>query len=313
MAEKGEGVTVLGIFAADATYRIERMPRMGETVLGRSFSLGPGGKGSNQAVAAARLGATTRMVTKLGDDTFADLAEATWREAGVSSHAVRDGSLATGSAGILVNDASGDNVVIVVPGAGGALDGSDVERAHTAFTEAKVVLTQLEQPLAAARAALAAARDAGRTTILNPAPAGAIDDGLLALCDWVTPNETEASALSGVEVADEASAEAAARALMERGARGVVVTLGEAGALIVDQDGSRRVPAFDAGRVVETTGAGDAFNGGLAVALSEGLSIDDAARFGCAVAGISVTRAGAASSMPTREEVDALLARSGRG
>ena len=304
------GVVVVGIFAADAAYRLDRLPRMGETVLAHAFALGPGGKGSNQAVAAARLGAPTRFVGRLGDDLFADLAERTWAEAGVRSLAPRVPGEATGSAGILIDHATGDNAIAVAPGAAASLDADAVESVRDAIGEASVLLTQLEAPMAATRRGLEIARDAATASILNPAPAAALSDDLLALCDWMTPNESEAAALASMEVVDAASAERAARALMERGAGrggGIVVTLGEAGALLVTQAGTEHVPARSVGRVVETTGAGDAFNGGFAVALAEGASPAEAVRFGCAVAGLSVTRPGAAASMPARGEVEALL------
>ena len=308
------GVVVLGVFVADAAFRTPALPRMGETVLGRSFALGPGGKGSNQAVAVGRLGGRVTMLTRLGDDAFARLAEATWREAGVEARAVRDPESYTGSACILVDDASGDNAIVVAPGAGGTITPAHIEAERATIEGASVLVTQLEQPLAAAARALAIARKAGTTTILNPAPAESLNDDLLASCDWITPNESEAEALTGLAVADEAGARAAADALLGRGVGsgprdgGVIVTLGERGAFLATRNGSTLVPAFAAGEVVETTGAGDAFNGGFALGLSEGMAAGDAVRLGCAVAGLSVTRAGAAASMPARAEVDALLA-----
>lgn len=300
-------VVVLGIFAADATYRVQVLPRMGETVRGESFALSPGGKGSNQAIAAARLGADASLISRLGDDAFADLAEGAWRKAGVTSLVLRDGRSATGSAGIMVDARTGDNAIVVCPGAADEIGTVDVERHAALIGEADVFLTQLEQPLPAARRGLEIAREAGVTTILNPAPAAELDDALLALCDWITPNETEAQTLSGIEATDAASARAAADALRSRGVRNVVVTLGENGALATTADGTTHCPAHSAGAVVETTGAGDAFNAGFAVALAEGRDLADALRFGCAVAGLSVTRAGASASMPTREEVERAL------
>ena len=300
---KRSSVTVLGAFCADATYRGSRQPRMGETVLMTSFALGPGGKGSNQAVACGRLGAPTRFISRLGDDAFADLAERTWRDAGVEAHAPRDGASYTGSAGIFVDDTSGDNAIGVAPGAANELTVEHVEAARMAIESASVFVSQLETPLEATQRAFEIARAAGVITILNPAPAAELPDALVALCDWLTPNESEAETLTGVPVHDDGGAERAARALMERGAGGAVITLGERGALVCTADGATHVPAQASGPVVETTGAGDAFNGGFAVALSEGQSPVEAARFGCAVAGMSVTRFGAAASMPTRDEI----------
>lgn len=305
------GIVVLGVFVADAAYRTDRLPRMGETVLGHAFALGPGGKGSNQAVAAARLGGNVTMLTRLGDDAFADLAEQTWAEAGVRSAAVRDPESYTGSAAILIDHGSGDNAIIVSPGAGGTLSAAHMDGHRTTIEGASVVMTQLEQPLDAAQRAFAIAREAGATTILNPAPAADLPDDFLSTCDWITPNESEAETLTGIEVASEDGARRAADALIARGigaSGGVVVTLGERGVLLHTRNASAIVPAFRAGNVIETTGAGDAFNGGFAVGLASGLAPIEAARLGCATAGLSVTKAGAAASMPSRREVDELLA-----
>ena len=301
-------IAVLGIFVADATYRTPRLPGMGETVLGRSFALGPGGKGSNQAVAAARAGGDVTFVTRLGDDDFADLAAATWAQAGVTPAAVRDGASHTGSACILVDDATGDNAIVVAPGAAADLGPADVDAHADAIRGARVLVTQLEQPPDAARRALALAREAGTTTVLNPAPAAPLDDALLSLCDYLTPNESEAAALSGMAVETPDDARRAADALRARGVSTVCVTLGALGALVRGEGIDVQVPAFAAGAVVETTGAGDAFNGAFAVALAEGRGPVEAARFGCAAASISVTRPGAAASSPARAEIEAMLA-----
>lgn len=302
-------VVILGVFVADTTYRAQRMPRLGETVLGRSFVLGPGGKGSNQAVAAARAGAEVQFISRLGADDFAALARATWEEAGVTPVITDDPESHTGAAFIFVEDATGDNAIIISPGAAARISPADIEANAGLIRRAGVFVTQLEQPLDAAVRALQIAREAGVTTILNPAPAAELPEGTLALCDLVTPNESEAEALTGVAVADVAGAEAAARALISQGARAAIITLGERGALWSDGVRSIHVPAFIAGPVAETTGAGDAFNGALATALAEGMDPVSATRFGAACAAISVTRPGAAPSMPTRAEIDALLTR----
>lgn len=303
-------IAILGVFVADATFRAKRQPRMGETVLGERFALGPGGKGSNQAVAAGRLGARVRFVTRLGDDAFADLGERTWREAGVEPVVVRDPASYTGAAYIYVDDRSGDNAIIICPGAGGTIAAGDVERAGDAIRGADVFVTQLEQPVEAAVRGLELARAAGVTTVLNPAPAVALDDAVLELADWVTPNESEAGLLTGIDVAGLDDARRAGDALLARGAGGVVLTLGAAGALLHTRQHSAHVPAVACGPVVETTGAGDAFNGGLAVALARGDEPPAAVRFAAAVAGVSVTRPGTAPSMPTAAEVADVLARS---
>jgi ribokinase len=302
-------IVILGIFVADTAYRADRMPKMGETILGQSFVLGPGGKGSNQAVAAAMAGGRTHLVTRLGKDDFAAIARATWTKAGVRPEVTEDPESYTGAAFIFLEAATGNNAIIVSPGAAARIIPADLEAKAELIRSASVFVTQLEQPIPAARKGLEIARAAGVRTILNPAPAAALDDAFLALCDCVTPNETEAETLTGLPVTSVAEAEAAADALLARGVGAVVITLGGNGALYRDRSRSVHVPVISAGPVVETTGAGDAFNGGFAVALSEGMDVVDAVRFGCATAGISVTRPGTAPSMPARREIEALLAR----
>jgi len=302
-------IVILGIFVADTAYRAERMPKMGETILGRSFVLGPGGKGSNQAVAAAMAGGATHIITRLGKDDFAQIARSTWARAGVVPEVTEDGESYTGAAFIFLEHATGNNAIIVSPGAAARITAADLDAKAGLIQGASVFVTQLEQPIEAARRGLEIARAAGVTTILNPAPAASLDDAMLALCDYLTPNESEAETLTGLPVTTLAEAERAADALLARGVGAVVITLGGNGALYRDRSRSVHVPVISAGPVVETTGAGDAFNGGFAVALSEGRDVVEAVRFGCATAGISVTRPGTAPAMPARSEIDALLAR----
>jgi ribokinase len=304
-------IVILGVFVADTAYRADRTPRRGETILGTGFHLGPGGKGSNQAVAAARAGGDVHFVSKLGRDTFADLALATWAEAGVTPAVSRHDDGYTGAACILIDAATGDNAIIVCPGVAGTLSPADMEARADLIGGASVFVTQLEQPLDAAMTALRIARDGGARTILNPAPAAPLPPGMLALCDIVIPNESEAEALTGMPVGSEAEVTMAAAALRAQGAGAAVITLGARGALYHDAERTVMVPALSAGPVVETTGAGDAFTGGFAAALAAGRDPVEAARFGCATAAISVTRPGAANAMPTRAEILALLGESG--
>jgi len=311
--ETGKPIVILGVFVADTAYRATRQPRMGETLLGSGFKLGPGGKGSNQAVAAARLGADVGFITRLGRDPFAEMALKTWSEAGVRPAVIETPESYTGAAYIFVEEASGNNAIIVCPGAAMLLSADDIDAKAEMIRSAGVFVTQLEQPIEAAMRALAIAREAGVTTILNPAPAAALPSEVYRLCDYATPNETEAEELTGIKVTSLEDAERAAAALLGKGVGSAVITLGERGALFHDGRQARHVPAFDAGPVVETTGAGDAFNGGFAVGLARDLSPADAVRFGCAVAGISVTRPGTAPSMPDLAEVEALLARAKAG
>ena len=302
-------VVILGVFVADTAYRADRQPRMGETILGKSFALGPGGKGSNQAVAAARAGADTRMLTRLGQDAFGDMAMAIWAEAGVTPEVIRAADSYTGAAFIFLEAATGNNAIIICPGAAAAITPADVDGWSGTISAARVFMTQLEQPIDAAIRGLQIARSAGATTILNPAPAASLPEGMLALSDWVTPNESEAEGLTGIAVSSITSAEAAAKALMAQGAGAVIITLGGNGVYLHDGTEGQHLPVISAGPVVETTGAGDAFNGGFAAALAGGAAPRDAVRFGLATAGISVTRPGTAPSMPTRAEIEALATR----
>ncbi len=301
-------VSILGVYVADTTFRADRQPDMGETILGKSFALGPGGKGSNQAVAAARAGAETHFISKLGDDAFADMARAIWAEAGVVADVVTDPDSYTGAAYIFVDDATGNNAIIISPGVAATISLQDVEAQAAIIRASDVFMTQLEQPIEAACAGLSIALEAGVKTILNPAPAADLPDEMIALSDLVTPNESEAEGLTGVKVTSDDTAEAAARILIDRGAGAVIVTLGENGALYVDAAQSVKVPAISAGPVAETTGAGDAFNGAFAARWSDGATAEEALRFAAATAAISVTRPGTAASMPDKSDVEALLA-----
>jgi len=297
-------VVILGVFVADTAYRADRMPKMGETIMGNSFALGPGGKGSNQAVACARMGADTHIISKLGQDDFANLALDTWAEAGVTPHVEQVAGSYTGAAYIFIEERTGDNAIIIAPGAAALISIADIEEQAELIASADVFVTQLEQPMPAAMRALEIARAAGVTTLLNPAPAATLPDGMLALCDYVTPNETECEALTGIAVRTEADAAKACDALREHGVKTPIITMGEQGAYLY---GHGLVPAVNAGTVVETTGAGDAFNGGFAAVISENMSPLRAARYGCATAGLSVTKAGTAPSMPSRASVEVLL------
>jgi len=303
-------VVILGVFVADTAYRAARQPKMGETILGSSFALGPGGKGSNQAVAAGMAGASVGIVTKLGKDPFADIARATWEKAGVTSLATHHADSYTGAAYIFVDDATGENAIIVCPGIAGTISIADIDAQAKSISNCKVFMTQFEQPLDAAERALGLAKSSGAVTILNPAPAAEAPASMLALCDYVTPNESEAEAITGTSVRSPEDAARAAEVLLDKGAGAAIITLGENGCLFHDGTEPVHVPPLSAGAVIETTGAGDAFNGGLAAALAEGKAPLDAVKFGTATAAISVTRAGTAPSMPSRSEIDALLSSS---
>ena len=300
-------VTVMGSYVADMAFRTEKLPAWGETYMGKEFRLGPGGKGSNQAVAAARAGARVSFISKLGRDALGDIARQTYREEGIDTRHLLETEEATGAAAIILDAKSGENAIIVVPGACFGLTPEEVAEARELIAASAVFLTQLELALPTVEFGLELAHSLGVTTILNPAPGCSLAESIYPNCDYLTPNESEAEVLTGIRVGSLADAELAADALLGRGVGTVVVTLGAQGALVKNAQLREHVAAVDAGPVLETTGAGDAFNGGFAVALAEGRGIVDAVRFGCAVAGISVTRAGTAPSMPRRGEVDRLL------
>ena len=302
-----QGVAILGIYAADLMFMATRQPEMGETLIGSKFAIGPGGKGSNQAVAAARAGAKVTFISRVGQDTFGDAALAMYKKEGIATLIPQDENHATGAAYIFLQQGTGANAIIVVPGAAGQVGLADVEAARDAITNSAVFMVQLETPVAAALASLKLAKENGVTTIFNPAPATKLEDGIYALCDYCTPNESEASLLTGIEVKDLASARKAADVLLAKGVGTALITLGGQGSLLHGKSKSVHIPIFNAGKVVDTTGAGDAFNGGLAAALAHGASAEEASRFGSATATISVTRMGTAPSMPYLHEVEALL------
>ncbi|MGV1952610.1 ribokinase [Agrobacterium vitis] len=311
----GKGVSILGIFVADTAYLAARLPVVGETITGSGFSVGPGGKGSNQAVAAARAGAragegaNVSFISKIGRDTFGDLALKTYADAGVLPKLTVMDDQPTGAAFIYVNDKTGDNAIIVYPGAAGTITIEDVEAARQTVETSAIFVTQLEQPAEAAHHGLMIARKAGATTIFNPAPAEPFPDAIYPLCDYIIPNETEAAALVGFPLDTIEDARRAGDVLLERGVGTAIITLGSRGVLFHSADASVAVPAIAAGPVIDTTGAGDAFVGGFAAALADGLAPLDAVRFGCATAGIAVTRRGTAPAMPERSEIEAFLRR----
>lgn len=295
-------IVVVGSFNADLVSYMERMPRPGETVHGERFATGAGGKGSNQAVAAARLGADVTFIGRVGNDVFAELAYEIWDAEGVNRKFVkRDSEVATGVAPILV-DSSGENMIVVVLGANKRIQPSDIDAARERIAEADMLVVQLEVNLDIVPYALKTAKAYGVTTILNPAPAAAISAETIQLADYLTPNETELETLSGGPIDD---VEGAARALLTRDDQTAVVTLGAEGARIVTPEDSVNAPTF-AVDAVDTTGAGDTFNAALAVGLSEGMALSDAVRFANAAAALCVTKPGAADSAPYRADVDAL-------
>jgi ribokinase len=299
-------IVVVGSFNTDLLVRTPRMPVRGETILGSDYQTGPGGKGANQAVAAARLKADVAMVVKLGTDDLGDRAERSLRNEGIATDFVlRTSATHTGVAFIIV-DAEGENMIVVAAGANEILTPEDVEAAREAIVTADVLLVELEVPLETVSYALRVAREAGVLTVLNPAPGQPLGAEMLQLVDVLTPNETEAQLITGRSIGNVAEAESAAWSLLDMGVGRVVVTLGANGALIVAPEGAQHIPGRRV-QVVDTTGAGDAFNGALAVALAEGQRMAEAVAFANAAAALQVTKVGTAPAMPYRADVEAFL------
>jgi ribokinase len=295
-------VTVVGSLNMDLVARAPRIPQPGETIIGDDFRTVPGGKGANQAVAAARLGAQVSMVGRVGRDAFADPLLNNLAAAGVDhTFVTQDPEAATGVALIVVDDA-GQNSIVVASGANMRLSLADVDGAEAAIAAADALLLQLESPLETVTRAAKVARAHGVKVILNPAPARSLPGALLSLVDVLIPNESETALLTGMPVGDQAEAEAAATALRGLGVGTVILTLGERGALLAREEKTELFPAFDV-TSVDTTAAGDAFVGGFAVALAEGQSLAEAVRWGNAAGALATTKLGAQPSLPTRQEV----------
>jgi len=300
-------ICVVGSANVDLLCKLPRMPKMGETLIGSSFHLNCGGKGSNQAAMAAKLGADVTMVTKLGRDPLGEMAFRNYQNLGIDTrHVYWDEAHFTGVAPIFVDEA-GRNMIVIFPGANLTLTPKEVREASDVICAADVVVCQLEIPVECSLEAFRIARDAGVRTILNPAPAmPAIPQELLQLCDIVAPNETEAEILTGMTVATLKEAQAAGSVLLVRGPHAVVITLGERGALLLNGKDVAHVPSVKV-RAVDTTGAGDAFVGSLAFFLGEGSQLRQAVERSNAVAALSVMKVGAQASFPSREEVERLI------
>ena len=300
-------VTVVGSLNMDLVARTPRIPQPGETIIGGDFHTVPGGKGANQAVAAARLGAQVSMVGRVGRDAFANPLLENLAAAGVDHTFVTQyPGAATGVALIVVDDA-GQNSIVVASGANMRLSPADVDAAEAAIAAADALLLQLESPLETVTRAAEVARTHRVTVILNPAPARPLPAALLSLVDVLIPNESETSLLTGMPVGDQAEAETAAAALRESGVGTVILTLGDRGALLAREGETERFPAFDV-TPVDTTAAGDAFVGGFAVALAEGQSLAEAVRWGNAAGALATTKLGAQPSLPNRHALEKLLA-----
>ncbi|WNS41429.1 ribokinase [Paenibacillus sp. MMS20-IR301] len=300
------GIVVIGSLNMDMVVRAERAPEAGETLFGQAFALSPGGKGANQAVAAARLGAEVTMIGRVGKDSFGSgLLEVMKQEQIQTDYILMSESESTGVASIVV-DGAGENRIIVVPGANLEMKPEDIAALEAVIREAGIVVMQLEMDLEMCEAAAAIAFRHGIPVILNPAPARALRSELLQHVTYLTPNETEAGILAGISVESIDDAERAARLLLLKGVRHVIVTLGSKGALIVNAAGSLHVPGFPV-QAVDTVAAGDSFNGALAWQLTRGKTLDEAVRFANAVGALAVGKTGAIPSLPRLEEVKRFL------
>jgi ribokinase len=307
-----KNILIVGSSNTDMIIRVPHIPLPGETILGGEFSMAPGGKGANQAVAAARAGGRVTFVARVGHDLFGAEALKNFEADGINARfVVRDGRAASGVALINVGD-DGENSISVASGANALLAPEDVLRAEKAFEGADIVLMQLETPVETVRAAAELASLRRIPVILNPAPARGLADDLLKSVSVITPNESEAEILTGIKVGTETDAKRAAVALRARGPRLVIITLGDQGCYAAGDDFGGPVPAFKV-RAVDTTAAGDVFNGALAVALAEKKPLLEALRFASAAAALSVTKPGAQPSAPTRQDIEDFLALNSRG
>ena len=296
-------ILVVGSSNTDMVIKAAHLPRPGETILGGTFFMNPGGKGANQAVAIARLGGPVTFICKTGSDIFGHQSQQLFEEEGINTSYVFSDSGNPSGVALITVDEKAENCIVVASGANANLLPSDLEKAEEAIERADLVLMQLEVPMETVRFVADIAWQKGKKVILNPAPAHPLPVDLLRHLYLITPNETEAEMITGVKITDGSSAAEAARALSGMGVQHVIITLGSKGALIYSNGKAEMVPALKV-EAVDTTAAGDVFNGALTVALSEGRSLKEAARFACKASAISVTRVGAQSSAPYRNEVD---------
>ena len=298
-------ICIFGVFVADLCFFGNKIPAKGETVLGNNYIVGPGGKGSNQAIAAARLNGEVNFITKLGKDSHSEMALSLYKEAGVNvGSVIQDPNLSTGVAGIMI-DENGNNAINIFAGAAANLKNEDIDKNLQLLKKSKVFLTQMETPDITTIYALKKASENGCLTILNPAPARQINKDDFKLLDFFTPNETEAEFYLNKKIDTEQDIKNAAADFLNMGVKNIIITLGEKGSYFANEHEEYLINAFELkNEVVDTTGAGDAFNGALAVALAKDFTYKDAILFANKVAGISTTRLGAAVSMPLLKKVE---------
>lgn len=296
-------ILVVGSTNTDMVIKATHLPRPGETILGGTFFMNPGGKGANQAVAIARLGAPITFICKTGTDIFGHQSKQLFESEGINTSYIFSDLVNPSGVALISVDDNAENCIVVASGANANLTPEDLKKAEEAIDQCDIVLLQLEIPIETVEYVAKVASEKGKKVILNPAPAQPLSAELLSHLYLITPNETEAEMISGVKITDEASANEAARVLAEKGVQNVIITLGSKGALLCSEGKSEVVPAYKV-KAVDTTAAGDVFNGAMTVALSEGRDLFEASRFACKASAISVTRPGAQSSAPYRNEVD---------
>ncbi len=296
-------ITVLGIFVADISFSGPKIPSIGETILGKKYNVGPGGKGCNQAIAIARLGGNTNFISKIGKDAYGELALKTLEKNKISTkNIIQDGNQQTGVAGILVDQNTGKNAINVIVGAPSSLKINEIEKQINLIKRSKIFLTQLEVPKDVTLHCLKTAKENGCITILNPAPASEISKEFFNNIDFFTPNETEAEFYTGIKITSEKEAKQGADKLLNLGIKKVIITLGEKGLFYSDGKEETYLKA-SAVKAIDTTGAGDAFNGGLAFSLLKEKPIKDCLEFANKVAGISTTKLGAGDAMPFIQDI----------
>ena len=296
-------ISVLGIFVADISFSGPKIPAVGETILGNKYNLGPGGKGCNQAIAIARLGGKVNFISKIGKDTYGELALETLEKNKINTkNVIRDVNLQTGVAGILVDKNTGKNAINVIVGAPSTLKITEIDNQINVIKNSKIFLTQLEVPKDVTLHCLKIAKENGCLTILNPAPASEISKEFYKYIDYFTPNETEAEFFTGSKITNEKEAKQAADKLINLGIKKIIITLGEKGFFFSDGKEEIYMKASPV-KAIDTTGAGDAFNGCLAFGLSKGKSIKECLELANRVAGISTTKLGAGNAMPYLSDI----------
>ena len=300
-------IVVIGSINTDMVVRSSQLPSPGQTVMGHSFMTTGGGKGANQAVAAARLGADVSLIARIGSDAFGEMSIENFKKEKINIDNIYTDSDAPSGVAFIVVDDRGENIIVVAPGANATLNEKDIQDAEDVIERAGIVLFQLEIPMRTVAEGIRLAKKHNRIVMLNPAPAASIPEQVLHSVDIITPNQTEALTLTGIAVNDEVTAQQACDVLHDKGILTVIITMGEQGAYISSGSYKGLVPGFNAGKVVDTVAAGDTFCAGLAVAIEEGKSLQLAVQFANAAAALSVTKAGAQASIPVRTEVIKLL------